>query len=44
MSVEVKIQSDTETLSETSIQNLSNIIVDGVEKKFEAKQKMGLLD
>ena len=39
VSVEVKIQSDTETLSETSIQNLSNNIVDGVEKKFEAKQR-----
>ena len=39
VSVEVKIQSDTETLSETLIQNLSNNIVNSVVKKFEAKQR-----
>ena len=39
ISVEVKIQSDTETLSETLIQNLSNNIVKSVVEKFEAKQR-----
>ena len=39
ISVEVKIQSDTETLSEIQIQNLSNDIVDNVVTKFQAKQR-----
>ena len=39
ISVEVKIQSDTETLSEIQIQNLSNDIVENVVTKFQAKQR-----